>query len=143
MMRQMWASRVDAQDAVILIAEGGEEIPVHACVLAAASPVFAAALNVGMKETTTRRINVTETPKEVVEGALAILYTGIEPCRLDLDQTLVFAHKYNIVEVAKHVAPKLIKSLSVNNAANVARLLRDFDTSSASQTQFVGTILNM
>lgn len=139
-MQQLWASRAQTFD-VILIAAGAEEVPVHACILVAASPVFAAALRSGMKETASRKIQVAETPKDIVEGTLAILYTGMEHSKLDIDQVLSFVHKYHIVEVAKYIAPMIIDGLKVEHAAQVVRLLRDFDASSGSQTQFIKSIL--
>eukprot|EP00927_Polykrikos_kofoidii_P072762 TRINITY_DN68852_c0_g1_i1.p1 TRINITY_DN68852_c0_g1~~TRINITY_DN68852_c0_g1_i1.p1 ORF type:complete len:255 (+),score=50.24 TRINITY_DN68852_c0_g1_i1:70-834(+) len=128
LMWQMWSTRQVSADAAIVAADG-EEILAHSCVLMAASPVLAAAFKAGMKESTTRRVEAPETPAATVKGTLEFLYTGVTPADLDRKEALCFAHKYQIAEVARHIAPEMIQGMSADNAAQTVRLLRDFGDS--------------
>jgi len=138
-MREMWASRAASGDAT-LRAQGGCELPAHACVLAAASPVFEASFASGMREASTREITLPDTAPETVEAVLELLYLGSMPDAADRRCVLAFAHTYSIVEAARFVAPALVASMTLGDACETVRMLRDFDRLG---TSFVKMVLDV
>jgi len=135
-MRAMWASRESGD--VRLVAKDGQHVDAHACVLTAASPVFAAALQSGMRESIMKEIPLPETLVGVVEGVLELLYLGSLPTALCRWSVLTFAHKYNILAAVMPIANELIAGMTPENAANTVRMLRDFGRES---TNFIRAIL--
>jgi len=139
-MEQLWASRTLSGD-VRIVAGGHDRITVHSCILETASPVFAAALQAGMKETATREIEVPDSSAVVVTGVLQILYVNSMPDNLDLMQALAFAHKYQIAEAAAFLAPRVISTLTADSLVDAVRFLRDFDGCCDSEQKFLDQIV--
>eukprot|EP00929_Paragymnodinium_shiwhaense_P074060 TRINITY_DN37880_c0_g1_i1.p1 TRINITY_DN37880_c0_g1~~TRINITY_DN37880_c0_g1_i1.p1 ORF type:complete len:267 (-),score=27.09 TRINITY_DN37880_c0_g1_i1:341-1141(-) len=126
-MQHMWQTRTVAGD-VRLVSSDSVTSVAHSCVLVAVSPVFAAALQTGMKEAATNEIKLPSTPNSVVEGVLEMIYLGSVPSDIDLLAALRFAHMYDMFEVSKPLADSLLKTMTCDTAAEVMRMLRDFDT---------------
>eukprot|EP00929_Paragymnodinium_shiwhaense_P045274 TRINITY_DN23147_c1_g1_i1.p1 TRINITY_DN23147_c1_g1~~TRINITY_DN23147_c1_g1_i1.p1 ORF type:complete len:164 (-),score=26.17 TRINITY_DN23147_c1_g1_i1:96-587(-) len=123
-MRAMWEARESSD--VRLIAEGGESINAHGCVLEVASPVFAAALQSGMRESSTREIRLPEAKANLITGVLQLLYLGSLPpdtCKLSV---LHFSHKYEIVLAVSHIANDIIANMTAEDAAETVKIMRSF-----------------
>jgi len=141
LMAQMWTSRASSGD-VRLLPVGSAGVPAHACVLGAASPVFRAALQSGMKEASAREISIPDVTEDVVTGVLQILYMNEMPGDLDKMSALAFIHKYLIAEAARFVAPKVVSEMTADTAPNVVRFLRDFEGTDNSGRQLLDLALD-
>lgn len=140
LMRQLWISHASSGD-VRLLPQGSDGILAHASILEAASPVFAASLQSGMKESHTREIVMQDTDEAVVTGVLQILYTNDMPSDFDMMSALAFVHKYHIAEAARFMAPEILAKVSADTIADVVRFLRDFDGPDDSEQHFLGMIV--
>jgi len=136
-MKSLWESRPDSCD-ICVTASGGEAVRTHASVLVGASPVFAAMLSSGMKETSAKEIKLPDTGADVVESVLQLLYLGTLPSAVNHIEVLRFAHKYSLVEAVKPIADELVAAMHVDNACDMWRMLRDFDKQG---TSFVDKVL--
>lgn len=140
LMGQLWASRASSGD-VRLLPRGSNGVMAHACILEAASPVFAAALQSGMKESAIREIAIPDTDEGVVIGVLQILYTNDMPGDLEMLSALAFIHKYHIAEAARFIAPAVLSKANGDSIADVVRFLRDFDGKDDSEQHFMELIV--
>ena len=136
-MNLMWASRMHTGDC-FLVGSEGDSIAAHACVISVASPIFAVALKSGMQEARVNKIRLPECSAPAVQGLLEFLYLGVLHHPFDTTNMLRLSHTYNILLLAKHIANYAIAAMNVENAAETARLLRDFDRSG---TDFTDRIL--
>uniref|UniRef100_A0AC34RPG8 BTB domain-containing protein n=1 Tax=Panagrolaimus sp. JU765 TaxID=591449 RepID=A0AC34RPG8_9BILA len=90
------------KDFTILV--GFEEIKVHKCVLALASPVFAAMLKPRCKEFKEGRVDIKDFDFETVKVAVDLMYTRKIPEELSINSLLnlyKFADKYNLIDTKK------------------------------------------
>ncbi|XBH95396.1 hypothetical protein VPH35_085962 [Triticum aestivum] len=84
---------------------GGETFPAHRCILAARSSVFRAELLGGMKESSSRLIEIHDMEPDVFEALLHFIYTGKVSPMIDVvmaSHLLVVADRYNIGRL-KHI----------------------------------------
>jgi len=142
-MQQLWDTH-DVTGDVSLVAESGEVVRAHRNVLAVASPVLAAAFTSGMKEATMGQVELSDTTAPVIQGVLKFLYTGHAPVYLDSMQVWTFAHKYQVIELARYVAPLIVAAMTPENAADTVRMLRDFDSKEgAASSPFVDAVIDL
>lgn len=147
LFRKLWTSRESSGDVVLAaaaptLAGTAPCVKAHQCILGVASPVFAAAFTGGWKEGTTRTIDVYDTSVETILGVLELMYTGVKPMTLNILESLAFAHKYMMIEVAHRLGIEAITLLTKDNVASVVRLLKDFDAMEGSDTGFLDAVFD-
>lgn len=123
--RNLWSSK-DFADAHIVC--GKTSIPVHRCVLAAASPFFDRAFKSSMKEGANARISIEDAEPAVLELLLSFLYTGRFESGFDKHATSVLplAHRLEIPDVVEHCGCILAERLTAENIASHISILRPF-----------------
>lgn len=103
----------------------GERIATHSCLLAAASPIFKAMLELDMREKQTRSVNIDADPADVL-AMLRFAYTGefhhVSP--VQLPGVLQLAHKYEITDLIPHCCSAMIDNLTVETAVPYVRTMR-------------------
>lgn len=132
-MQKMWEDRSFC-DVSLNCCDGCLEA--HRCVLAAASPVFAAMLGGGMKEAQTQVIEITDHSLRTVEAAVCFIYTSQMADDADLGKLLAWAHRYEIEDLIKFVSNKLSLEVSPENVADVVASLRHLTNHIAVQSAF-------
>lgn len=140
LMEQLWASRSSSGD-VRLLPHGSDGVHAHACILEAASPVFRAALQSGMKEAASREVAIPDTSEGIVIGVLQILYINSMPSDLDTMSALAFVHKYHITGAAKFLVPTVVAEMTVDNVHDVVRFFRDSEENCDSGEQLLDVVL--
>lgn len=74
---------------------GGKEIKAHKTILLARSPVLAALLKSGMKETVTNRVEIQDIAADIFEALLRSIYTDqVDLTKIDTKELLAAADKY-------------------------------------------------
>jgi len=102
---------------VVLVINAETVIPAHSQVLAARSPVFNRMLQSGMKESTTKEIQITDTNVELFKEFLSYLYTGKYNDRQEdlIPDFLLLADKYDVRGLKLECERKLSNHLTVDN----------------------------
>lgn len=125
MAASLWVGR-EFTDAVVVC--GQKRIPVHRCVLSAASPFFAAAFKGAMREATEAIVNVGEAAEDVVEGFLQYLYTKSIPDGLTCIDILPLAHRYDCKSLLHLCASTLQEeALEERNVVKYMMALQPFE----------------
>lgn len=120
MLSRMWESRAftDAE-----ISCEGRAFPIHREVLAAASPVFAAAFGGSMREATTAKIEIVDATANAVKAFLQNIYTeSLEPA--DAVAVLPLAHRYQVEGLVRRCGEELLRNLTAESVARVVEVLR-------------------
>jgi len=126
--KRLWASKQFSDASIVC---GGTAIPVHRCVLAAASPFFERAFEAPMREAAQATVVIEDTDLESVEKLLSYLYTGdlgrhCNPDCAALAALLSLAHRLDVVELLDHCAASLVTGLNELNVAQTVAALRPY-----------------
>jgi len=101
----------------------GRHIKVHAAILAAGSRVFAAMFTNGMRETTSREVELHEEDVDVIQALVRFLYTGevmsevLESDNMAVSLMLA-AHKYEVPTLATICSDSVSSKLDVECVAD-------------------------
>uniref|UniRef100_A0AC35GB50 BTB domain-containing protein n=1 Tax=Panagrolaimus sp. PS1159 TaxID=55785 RepID=A0AC35GB50_9BILA len=104
------------------IVVGDKCIKIHKHVLKAASPVFIAMFDSGMKETVEKTMVINDFEYEVVHAAMKLLYSTSIPTTFNFEQMLSllqFADKYAIELIKNLVQDYLITKISSTNVCSL------------------------
>uniref|UniRef100_A0A914YFE0 BTB domain-containing protein n=1 Tax=Panagrolaimus superbus TaxID=310955 RepID=A0A914YFE0_9BILA len=115
------------QDFTIIIGE--KEIKVHKQVLMDASPVLAAMLESGLKESTENKMTVLDFSFEIVEAAIKLCYNRYIPLNFTLEDALSiyrFADKYQMKLIMDSLENFLIEKLSSSNVVQLVYFSKEF-----------------
>lgn len=119
-LARMWDDR-NFTDAEIVCS--GTVFPVHRAVLAAESPVFAAAFTGQMQEASTCRLDIKDASAEATEALLKYIYTGQLDLKLAAD-VLPLAHCYQLLQLAHRCGEQMLETVTSENVVCVMRALR-------------------
>jgi len=103
---------------------GGESIPVHRGVLAAASPFFAAAFKGQMREAHEGRIAIKDAHVHSVKAFLQYLYTKEFPDNTNLEELLTLAHRYEVDSLLTTCASAIADNITRSNVVSCVATLR-------------------
>merc|ERR1719401_1640183 len=118
--RKLWCDRRFTDVEVIC---GTQRFAAHRAVLAAASPVFAAMLESGMKESEDQQIRIADADETAMQDTLEYIYTGTVAEGAGCGM-VVLGHKYDIAGLVEYAAPVALGNLTVENVVNEVRTLR-------------------
>jgi len=123
--RNLWADR-EFTDALVTC--GSHVIPVHRCVLSAASPFFARAFKGSMRESTEAKVAMDDADPTAVELLLSFLYTGVLDSSADTSaaQILPIAHRLEVPELVDHCASTLVRAMAKDNILSTLSALRPY-----------------
>merc|ERR1711920_635675 len=120
-MEKVWKER-KSTDAKVLC--NGMQIQVHRCMLAAVSPVFEAALSSVMQEGASAMYEIKDSTPEAVEAMLCSVYTGELPPIELLPPVFELAMQYELAELAKATAARMVEDVSVSNVRETLAVLK-------------------
>jgi len=101
----------------------GKEIKAHKAILLARSPVFAAMMESGMKESIENRIKINDITPDTFEALLRFVYTDrVDLGRLDVQDLLVAANKYMLPLLKLECQKNLSERLTTGNCAEMLAL---------------------
>ncbi|CAE8597822.1 unnamed protein product [Polarella glacialis] len=109
---------------------GGHEIPVHRCVLAAASPVFERMLEIGMREGQRQDrlktyIEVQDASPEAIEMMVRYIYTGhVLPKSDQLSELFVLGNKYMMPGLVSDTGNLMVQHLNKANCKDILNVVR-------------------
>jgi Leucine-rich repeat (LRR) protein len=116
---ELWTSK-DYSDFIVVVGgeEESKEFPVHKCVLAMQSEVFAGIFNNDMEEKKTGKMIIEDFSLDAVEGMLSYMYTGDikEIIAMDL---YAIANKYGVKNLKSATEKIILKSIDGTNALEV------------------------
>ena len=111
---------LDPESSDIVLLCQGVEIKAHRTILSARSPVFRAMLRSDMSETNGGIIKMEDVDTEVLKEMLTYMYTAkIDDKFTKIQELLVLANKYEVVELMNYCGTKLVKSLNNENALEI------------------------
>ncbi|CAE8612019.1 unnamed protein product [Polarella glacialis] len=103
----------------------GHQIPVHRCVLAAASPVFETMFESGMREGHTTTIEVEDVSPEAIEMMVCYIYTGgVLPMSEQLSELFVLGNKYMIPSLVSDIGDLMLQQLDEINVKDILHVVR-------------------
>jgi hypothetical protein len=106
----------------------GRSIPVHKCLLAAQSPVFAAMFQNQMKENLTSECKIEDILYETFIQFLEYLYTRKMPTTTDRATELYStAMKYQVQKLPELLEEMILDGINKNNALEILKLGNSFD----------------
>jgi len=115
----------ESGDITLVCCDG--EVKVHGIILAARSTAFNAMLNSDMMEKRSRRVEIKDFRKSIVEAMAKFVYTAqIDETFEDLDQLLALGHKYLIESLVKKCGEKLARKISKDNVMNLGVMAETF-----------------
>eukprot|EP00929_Paragymnodinium_shiwhaense_P008897 TRINITY_DN112882_c0_g1_i1.p1 TRINITY_DN112882_c0_g1~~TRINITY_DN112882_c0_g1_i1.p1 ORF type:complete len:874 (-),score=164.17 TRINITY_DN112882_c0_g1_i1:891-3512(-) len=123
-LRTMWLDRQFSD--MLMVADGGEEIPCHRSVVASASPVFRRMLLCTMREGHLKRVTMHEASAKDVTTLLEYVYTGCISEGIDyvsLLSLLRLADMYQLSSLMDICAGRLGPLISQDNIADILRCL--------------------
>ena len=121
--KTLWSAR-KFSDALVI--SGDREIPVHRCVLAAASPFFERALGGCMSEASTARVTLEDSDPDSVTALLSYLYTGSVRGSHKPEALLPLAHRLEVNGLIDYCAASLVQGLSASTIVNTVTLMRRY-----------------
>mmetsp|Transcript_73777 Transcript_73777/g.130864 ORF Transcript_73777/g.130864 Transcript_73777/m.130864 type:complete len:352 (-) Transcript_73777:8-1063(-) len=121
--KNLWTDRKFA-DAVVVC--GTCSIPVHRCVLAAASPFFARAFEGCMRESHEAKVVIEDIDARSLEALLAFLYTGLADGQVDAASLLPVAHRLEVSGLVDYCAGVLAREVSEENIAGTVATLQPY-----------------
>jgi hypothetical protein len=121
--RTLWENRIFSDAKVSC---GSQTFPVHRCILAAASPVFAKAFQGEMREARDRELTMNGEDPEVIASLLHYVYTRSLPAEADVSSLLPVAHRYELADLVELCASSLIDGLDDKNVARCVATLRPY-----------------
>ena len=125
-----WLAILDSGTGDVIFEVEGEEMAAHSLVLSARSEVFATQLSSGMRESTDKRITISEFGKDVFRLMLKFLYSddlacldvaieGDKPALEMLQSVLAISHKYQLQRLLSWSENKLCELLDVQSVCGV------------------------
>jgi hypothetical protein len=102
--------------------ESWVRIPVHRLVLSIRSPVLKTMLNVGLRESATAELRITDFDVPVVQDFVRFLYTGNCDATPHAEQLLALAHRYQMPDLQRLCEYSLQSGLTPANALDVLAL---------------------
>lgn len=104
---------------------GDVRTAVHRMMLAAASPVFEAALSSAMVEGRSATYEISDVTPSAVEAMLAHIYTGNIQCQsAELPALFELAMKYELDALGEDVAAKMVQDVSAENVRRLVVVLK-------------------
>ena len=101
----------------------GKEIKAHKWMLSARSPVFAAMVESGMKESVENRVEINDIAPDIFEALLRFIYTDrVDLAQVDVQDLLVEANKYMIPLLKLECQKTLSERLTPGNCAEMLAL---------------------
>jgi hypothetical protein len=127
------------------IVVGDKSIKLHKHVLKAASPVFIAMFDAGMKEAVEKNMVITDFEYEVVHAAMKLLYSASVPTTFNFEQMLSllqFADKYAIELIKNLVQDYLITRISSTNVCSLILFTKTIVLGNQLQQKCIDFIIN-
>ena len=101
----------------------GKEIKAHKLILLARSPVFAAMLKSGMKESVENRVEINDIAPDIFEALLRFVYTArVDLTEIDVRDLLAAAHKYLLSQLELECQNYLSERLTTENCVEMLAL---------------------
>jgi len=101
----------------------GKEIKAHKWILSARSPVFAAMVESGMKESVENRVEIDDIAPDIFEALLRFIYTDrVDLAQVDVQDLLVAANKYMIPLLKLECQKFLTERLTTENCVGMLAL---------------------
>eukprot|EP00928_Gymnodinium_smaydae_P033461 TRINITY_DN23969_c0_g1_i1.p1 TRINITY_DN23969_c0_g1~~TRINITY_DN23969_c0_g1_i1.p1 ORF type:complete len:357 (+),score=71.60 TRINITY_DN23969_c0_g1_i1:104-1072(+) len=119
--RTMWTDK-SFSDAVVVC--GSRTLPVHRCVLTAASAFFASAFGGTMKEAREAKVVIEDADEKSVESLLQYLYTGHVGEGADAIALLPIAHRLGVAALVELCAALIVEELCEENVVRSVAILR-------------------
>jgi len=121
--RTLWDDKVFTDASVVCLSR---TMPVHRCVLAAASPFFARAFASPMREGGEARVVLEDTDEASSEALLKYLYTSCVDDGVDTIALLPLAHRLGATSLVEHCATDIVRNLCPGNVVPSIVALRPF-----------------
>merc|ERR1712133_248001 len=104
---------------IVLLCQG-DEIKAHRTILCARSSVFGAMLRSDMLENKCGKIKMEDVDKDALKEMIKYMYTAkVDDKFTKIQELLVLANRYEVVELINYCGTKLVKSLNIGNALEI------------------------
>ena len=119
-LEQLFTNRSEADVCFVI---NGKEIKAHKMILSARSPVFAAMLKSGMKESVENRVEINDIAPDIFEALLRFVYTDrVDITQLDAKDLLAAANKYLLPLLKLQSQQFLSQTISAENCVELLAL---------------------
>jgi len=117
---QLFTNRSDTDVCFVI---DGKEIQAHKLVLSARSPVFAAMLKSGMKESVSNRVEIDDIAPDIFEALLRFIYTDrVDLTRIETKDLLAAANKYLLPLLKFECQQFLARRITAKNCVELLAL---------------------
>ena len=98
----------------------GVQIPAHASILGARSPVFKVMFKSKMSESINKEVKIDDVEPDVLKEMLRFMYSAkVDESFTKFRELLVVADKYQVVELVELCGTKIVESLNKDNVLDV------------------------
>jgi len=116
-LEQLFSNRLGAD---VCFVTAGMEIKAHKAILSARSPVFAAMLRSGMKESVENRVEINDIAPDIFEALLRFIYTDrVDLTQVDAKDLLAAANKYLLPLLKFQCQQFLCKTITSENCGEL------------------------